>query len=280
MPVDVVGMLLIGALLHAIWNALIRSAADKFLDTVLIVSGMGVIAACSLPFVSLPSAASWPYLVASIVIHAGYFILIILTYRDAELSFAYPIMRGTAPAFSALAAAALLNESPSYLGWMGILLICCGVIALSMDSWRSGSLKRSSLLLALANAGVIVLYTIVDGIGVRKSGNAISYTGWMLVLAAVPVILATFALRGRLVAYHLRSRCLRGLSGGACLCGSYSIALWAMSRAPIALVAALRETSVLFGVGLAVCFLGEHVSRRRFLAILMVLAGAVAIKLS
>jgi len=149
-----------------------------------------------------------------------------------------------------------------------------------MDSWRSGSLKRTALILALANAGVIVLYTLVDGVGVRRSGDAFSYTGWMLVLATIPVILASFMLQGRKVAIHFRHRYLRGLTGGACIFGSYGIALWAMSRAPIALVAALRETSVLFGVALAVCFLGEHVSRRRFVSILIVLAGAVAIKLS
>jgi len=109
-PADIVVILLFGALLHATWNVLIRSASDKFLDTVLIIAGMGVLAGCCLPFVPFPSQASLLFLVASILIHSAYFILVILTYRDAELTFAYPIMRGTAPAFSALAAAALLTN--------------------------------------------------------------------------------------------------------------------------------------------------------------------------
>jgi drug/metabolite transporter (DMT)-like permease len=275
-----VAILLFGALLHATWNALIRSAADKFLDAVLIISGMGILAACWLPFIPLPAVESWPFLTASIVIHTIYFVLVILTYRQAELSFAYPIMRGAAPAFSALAVAVLLKESPSPVGWAGILLICCGVITLSMDSWQTGSLKRSALVLALANAGIIVLYTIVDGVGVRRSGNAVSYVGWMLALSAVPVVVASLGTRRHRVTDYWRRHALRGIAGGACLFGSYSIALWAMSRAPIALVAALRETSVLFGVGLAVLFLGERVSYRSLVAIMIVVAGAVAIKIS
>jgi drug/metabolite transporter (DMT)-like permease len=278
LSVDVMLPILLGALLHATWNAVVRSATNKFLDTVLVNAGAAVFAACWLPFTALPAVASWPYLIASVVIHLGYFTLIAMAYHHAELSFAYPIMRGTAPAFSAIAAAFLLNESPPLLGWMGVLLISFGIVVLSVDSWRLGSLRASSLLFALSNAGVIVIYTLVDGQGARLSGNAFSYTGWMLLLTAIPIVLVSWSLRRAAVTNYLRKSMARGITGGACLVGSYGIALWAMTYAPIALVAALRETSVIFAMLIAVYFLGERISGLRILSIFMVAAGAIAIK--
>ena len=280
LSVDVMMPILLGALLHAAWNAFVRSAADKFLDTVLVIVGAGVFAGCWLPFMAFPAVASWPYAISSVVIHLGYFTFVALAYHRAELSFAYPIMRGTAPALSAIAAAFLLNESPPVLGWIGVLLISFGVLILSVDSWLSGSLKPSALLFALSNAGVIVIYTLVDGQGARLSGNAFSYTGWMLLLTAVPVLIASLMLRPGIVASYLRQNMARGVTGGACLVGSYGIALWAMTHAPIALVAALRETSVMFAILIAVYFLGERISGLRLLSALMVTAGAIAIKIS
>jgi drug/metabolite transporter (DMT)-like permease len=271
--------ILLGALLHATWNAFVRSSADTFWDTAMVMGGAGILAGCWLPFVALPNEASWPYLIASILIHLGYFTFVALAYRHGELSFAYPIMRGTAPAFSAVAATLLLNESPSMLGWIGVLLISFGVIVLSFDSWRLGSLQISSLLFALSNAGVVVMYTIVDGQGARWSGNSLSYTGWLFFLTAVIVVLAALVLRRGPARAFSRSNLVKGIVGGICIVGSYGIAIWAMTRAPIALVAALRETSVVFAMLIAVYFLGEHISRLRLLSALIVAAGAIAIKI-
>ncbi len=270
--------ILLGALLHATWNAFIRSASDTIWDTAIVMGGAGILAGCWLPFVALPELASWPYLIASVLIHLGYFTLVALAYRHGELSFAYPIMRGTAPAFSAIAAAILLNESPSLLGWLGVMLISSGVIVLSLDSWRLGSLQTSSLLFALSNAGVVVMYTIVDGQGARLSGNSLSYTGWLFFLTAIIVVLAIFLFRRGMVSGLSWSNLVGAIGGGTCMIGSYGIAIWAMTRAPIALVAALRETSVIFAMLIAVYFLGENISRLRLLSALMAAAGAIAIK--
>jgi drug/metabolite transporter (DMT)-like permease len=228
--------------------------------------------------VALPEPASWPYLIASVLTHLGYFTFVALAYRHGELSFAYPIMRGTAPAFSAVAAAILLNESPSLLGWLGVLLISSGVIVLALDSWRLGSLQTSSLLFALSNAGVVVVYTIVDGQGARLSGNSLSYTGWLFFLTAVIVVLGVLLFRRGMVSRLSRSNLIAAIGGGICMIGSYGIAIWAMTRAPIALVAALRETSVIFAMLIAVYFLGENISRLRLLSALMAAAGAIVIK--
>lgn len=270
---------LFGALLHACWNALIRGSTDRTLDTVLVVAGAAVIAACALPFAPLPAPASWPFLIASGLIHVVYFMLVAQSYRHGELSFAYPIMRGSAPVVSAVAAALLLTESPSAGGWLGVLLISGGVMLLAADSWRTGAFQGRAALFALATAAIIVVYTLADGIGARLSQQAAAYTGWVFVLTALPLVTIFLARSGAATRGYFRAHWRRGLLGGACTLGSYGLALWAMTQAPIALIAALRETSVIFGALLAFALLGERLSRVRWTAIAVVTAGAVVIKL-
>ncbi len=272
-------VVLLGAVLHAAWNTLVRRAVDKLLDTVLMLGGAGLLTAVLLPALPLPATESWPYLAASVLIHVVYFSLVALAYHGAELGFAYPVMRGCAPVLSAIAVALLLNEAPTPGGWLGILLVSAGVLLLATDAWRSGKLRKGPALLALANAGVIAVYTLVDGQGARLSGNAFGYTGWMFLLTAVLVSGFAFALRGQRLIDHARQGWPRGLLGGASTLASYGLALWAMTQAPISLVAALRETSVVFGVILAAFFLAEPVTPLRALSIVTVVAGAVAIKL-
>lgn len=271
-------MVLLGAALHAVWNALVRASAQKFQHATLIVFGAGVWTALLLPFAPLPASASWPYLAASALIHVAYFSLVALAYRSAEMSLAYPLMRGSAPVLSALGAAVLLSESPTAGGWMGVLLIACGVIALTGDAWRAHTFRTAPVLYALSNAGVIVLYTLVDGHGVRLSGHAFSYTGWLFLLTALLLLLPRVARDGDAVLRQMVNDWRTGMLGGACTLASYGLALWAMTQAPIALVAALRETSVIFGVILAALWLKEPVTRLRAVSIVLVCAGAAAIK--
>jgi len=271
---------LLGALLHAGWNALIRGAADRTLDTVLVATGAAAVAACTLPFLPSPAPASWPYLAASGLIHVGYFLLVAGSYRHGELSFVYPLMRGSAPVISAVAAMLLLSEMPTANGWLGVLLISGGVLLLAGDSWRARTFHGGAALFAFGTAGIIAIYTLVDGSGVRLSGNATSYTCWVLLLTAAP-LLWIFLMRDRAaITNYLRRHWRRGLLGGGSTLASYALALWAMTQAPIAMVAALRETSVVFAAVIAATLLGERVSRVRSLSILIVAAGAVAIKLA
>lgn len=272
-------VVLFAAVLHAGWNALVRASPDKFVDTGLLLWGAGVLTACLLPFVPAPAPESWPYLAASVVIHVAYFTLVAFSYRGGDLSFVYPIMRGSAPVFSAIAAIFLLNELPSPGSWVGVLLISFGVILLAGDSWRTGSFRLASALFALANACVIVIYTLVDAQGARLSGHAFSYTGWMFLLTAALSSCIFLALQGRGMIAHIRAGWRKGLLGGACTLASYGLALWAMTRAPVAAVAALRETSVVFAAIFAACFLKETISRLRYSSIVIVGAGAVAIKI-
>ena len=271
-------IVLFAAALHASWNALVRASAHKFQDTVLIVLGAAVWTGFLLPLVPMPAVESWPYLATSVLIHVVYFSLVAFSYRGGELSFVYPLMRGSAPALTAVAAVLLLNESPSPGGWVGVLLISCGVLVLAGDAWRAGTFRAASAMFALANAGVIVVYTLVDGQGVRLSGHALSYTAWIFLLTAPLLLAVATAAQGREVLQRIALGWRRGLLGGACTLASYALALWAMTRAPIALVAALRETSVVFAAVIAVYFLKEPMTRLRVASIVTVCAGAVAVK--
>jgi drug/metabolite transporter (DMT)-like permease len=271
-------IVLFAAALHAAWNALVRASSNKFHDTVLIVLGAAVWTALLLPLVPVPAVESWPYLAASVLIHVAYFALVAVSYRSGELSFVYPLMRGSAPAMTAVFGVLLINESPSLGGWAGVFLISCGVLVLAGDSLRSGTFRAAPAMFALTNAGVIVVYTLVDGQGARLSGHAFSYTGWMFLLTA-PLLLAIAAAgQGRAVLQRIRLGWRMGLLGGACTLASYGLALWAMTRAPIALVAALRETSVVFAAIIAATLLKEPITRIRYISIVTVCAGAVAIK--
>ncbi len=279
MSVAVMGLVLLGAALHATWNAIIKAGSDTLLDTVLVTCGAAGIAALALPFVPLPGEASWPYLGASMAIHFAYFTLVALAYRSGELSYAYPIMRGSAPPLTALVATATLREPLSPGAWVGIGLISAGILTLTGDSWRSGRSPLAPAAFGLLNAAVIVAYTLVDGVGVRLAGHAGSYILWLFVLIPVPLLLVTLLARRQAFLAQLRLRWKPGVLGGACTTASYGVALWAMTLAPIALVAALRETSVIFGTVFASLFLKERFGALRYLAAAAVTAGAVAIKL-
>jgi drug/metabolite transporter (DMT)-like permease len=271
-------VVLLAALLHATWNALIKSGTDKLLDSILLCVTAGVIALAALPFLPMPAAASWIYLAASTVIHVVYFCLIAFAYRAADLSFVYPLMRGSAPLFTALLAAAILGESLAWGGWIGVLLLCSGIAALALDSRRAANIPGRAWVFGLGNAVVIVCYTIVDGIGVRASGNPWSYVLWLFALTALPMLALGWARRAKALARVGPRVWGRAMASGACSIGSYGLALWAMTGAPIALVAALRETSVLFGTAIAALLLHEKFGRARWLSAGLIIAGIVAIK--
>jgi drug/metabolite transporter (DMT)-like permease len=280
MTLDVMLVVLLSALLHAGWNALVRAAADKFLSTLVVVLGAGLLALPLLPWLALPAPASWPYLLASALIHVVYFTLVAWSYRHADLSLAYPVMRGTAPVLTALAAALLLGEMPAAGGWAGIALICLGVLALAGAAWRVAPRPGAALLPALANAVVIAAYTLIDGQGARLSGQAAGYTGWLFLLTAVLLLGLAWGWRGRRVLQQARARWRPGLLGGAGTLTAYGLVLWAMAQAPIALVAALRETSIVFAALIGALLLHERLHRSRLIALALICAGAVAIKLS
>jgi drug/metabolite transporter (DMT)-like permease len=279
LSLDVMLVVLFSALLHAGWNALVRSAADKFQSTLLVVCGAGGLSLVLLPGLSVPAMPSWPYLLASGLIHVVYFTLVALSYRHADLSFAYPVMRGAAPVLTALAAVLVLRESLSPGSWAGIGLICFGVLLLSGAAWRNSSIRPASIGFALGNACVIAAYTLIDGQGARLSGHALSYTSWVFLLTALFMLGLALALRGRSVLQAGAGAWRTTLLGGMGTLAAYSLVLWAMTQAPIAAVAALRETSIVFAAIIGALFLKEHVGRLRLASVLLVCAGVATLKL-
>jgi drug/metabolite transporter (DMT)-like permease len=266
------------ALAHAAWNALIKSGRDILLDTALVALGSGVLVAPVLFFVTTPERAAWPYLAASSLIHIGYFFSLVGAYRAGDLSHGYPIMRGVAPLIVALSALAWFGEAPSAATWAGVALICGGVLSLGLAGfeWQR---SRVSLAWALGNAAIIALYTLVDATGVRAAGGALRYVLWVFLLMGLPFGVIVIALKRGEFVRHAARDWRRGLVAGALSAFSYGVALWAMTRAPVAAVAALRETSVIFGALIGAYLLKEGHARQRLAGAAAVLAGVIALKL-
>jgi drug/metabolite transporter (DMT)-like permease len=278
MPWEVVLPVLLAAALHAAWNALVKSGADRLLDMVLVVTGAGAVTAVAAAFLPQPARACWPHLGASVLIHVGYFGLVGLAYRQGDLSLVYPIMRGSAPALTAFAGVALLSERPSWGGWTGIVLISGGVLLLVLDAQGREASRATTIGIALTNAAVVVLYTMIDGTGARLSGHPFSYTAWMLLFTSGLSLFLALLVGKRKTAVHLARRWRIGLAGGGCTFASYAMALWAMTHAPIALVVALRETSILFGTLFAAVALKEQITPLRYVSIASIAAGAISLK--
>jgi len=276
MSFDVFAVILLGAALHATWNAVVKGGGDTLLTTCMITSFASLIALAVIPFLALPARESWPLIGASVVFQVLYFVLVASTYRIADMSQTYPIMRGTAPLLVATASVFVLSESLSPLAWSGIAVICLGI--LSMAAAPSTG-QRKGLVLALINAGVIAGYTLVDGVGVRKSGAPAAYTLWIFLLTGLPLAAWALATRRRVFCRYVIGQWHLGVVGGFGTVASYGLALWAMTAAPIATVSALRETSILFGVVISALVLKEQLTRTRVIAACIIAGGAMVLRL-
>lgn len=279
----VIAAVLCGALLHAGWNAIVKSARDPALDTALL-NGLGGLAVLPLALgLGPPPAASWPYIGASMAIHLGYYLALAGAYRHGELGLTYPVMRGGAPLLVALGSLALLGERLSAAAWAGVAAIGAGVALVGLGRAARLLQHRRALAYALANAAIIAAYTVVDGLGVRAAGDALRYVPWLFVANALPYTLLLAWQRGpdgrRAMAAHARRRWPQGLATGLASVLSYGLALWAMTRVPVAHVAALRETSVLFAALIGWLWLGERFGPGRVVGTVAILAGVVGLRM-
>ena len=276
MSFGVFAAVLAAALVHAGWNVLVKGAADKLAMTVSVALGAAIVSASILPFLPLPAPESWPFLGASVLLQSVYYLLIARAYRIADMSLAYPLMRGAAPLVVALSGAMVFGETLTNGQWMAIGLISAGIGALALGAFRQ-PLGAAGGVTALCNAMVIAAYTLVDASGVRLSGAPVAYALLLAVLTGVVTLAVVFAGRAR---PRLGGRTVGlGLVGGAATTLSYGVALWAMTRAPVAPVAALRETSIIFALVLSRLAFGEKVGGRRIAAALLVMAGVAALRL-
>ena len=271
---------LFAAACHAGWNALVKVGLDPLSTTTLISVGSGVVALVLVPLVGVPAWAAWPWLIASIVIHLVYFASLIESYRTGDLGQVYPIARGSAPLMTAAATTIFVGEKLSLTGWIGIVALVVGVLLLSTRGGRHlTGIDRRAVGFALFTALTICAYSVVDGVGARHSGNANAYSLWLFIGIAVVMVPYALYRDGPDVIPAMQNHWRRGFAGGALQVLSYGIAIWAMTAAPIAIVATLRETSVLFGAAIAVIVLKEPLRAVRIVAACLIVCGLVLIRL-
>ena len=274
---------LVAAMMHATWNTLMKSAPDKNLETALANFSTSLVAIPFLLIYGLPEPETYIYIFLSLVLHVIYFYTVASAYRYGDLNMAYPIMRGVAPILTLIIGGLLFEEATHAWMVVGIVLICLGVVLLGFNKSPSTVNHQKTLLFALGNAVIIAAYTLVDGQGARLANQVWSYVGMLLFLNGYvfPAILfwqrKNSFTRTQTLQY-IQARGIHALIGGSCVMGSYSIVLWAMTQAPIATVAAVRETSVLFAFMFAVVFLKEPLYPLRIVGMLGVCCGVVLIR--
>ncbi|TDQ97571.1 DMT family transporter [Paraburkholderia silvatlantica] len=272
------GIVLFAALLHASWNAMLHGNRDRFFSMAWMSSAIGLAATLLVLSMPSPARASWPYIVASGLVHIVYNVSLVRSYRRNDLALAYPIARGSSPLLVTLGAALFAHEAIGPLHGLGIAMISGGIIAIALQGRH---VSRAGALAALTTGATIALYTVIDGIGVRLSdGQPFGYTAWMfLSYWAMPVLFV--ARRGHAALWApVRAEPLSiasSLAGGLVSIGAYGIVIWALQSGAMGAVSALRETSVVFAVLIGRMFLRETVSGARWLACVVVAAGSVCL---
>jgi drug/metabolite transporter (DMT)-like permease len=269
---------LAGAAMHAGWNALVKTGLDRTTSIFLLAFIQGAISLALLPLFALPAAASWPWIAVSAVLHTGYKIFLIRAYAHGDLSQVYPLARGSAPLIVALFSILVLSENLTAVKFAAVCAIALGVMLMSSRLGSGEAMPRQALLYALGTALFTASYTLVDGIGAQISGTASGFTLWMFVGDGMLMTIYALTLRGRGLFAAARGNLSSGLAAGALSLGSYWIAIWAFTLAPIAMVAALRETSVLFAMLIAVFWLGEKAGPQRWFAAGLILLGIVLMR--
>ena len=279
-PTGVVVAVLAAALMHASWNALIRGAPDKALYTLLLHVCSAVLAGVGLLFFGLPDRASWPFILASALLHTLYILLLMRAYEGGQLAVSYLLMRGLAPLLVAVISAPLLGEPLPFSAWMGVACILLGVLTIATASGqRLGDvLRHPSGKAALLNAAIIAAYTLVDGQGARLSKNPVGYVLTLALFEPLVILFHQVRLRRRAVWHYFQKHWKLGFLGASVATSAYCIVLWAMTQAPIAVVAALRESSVIFAVLIGAFWFKEGRLRVGLAAALGVAMGVVLIK--
>jgi len=273
-------LVLAAALMHATWNAFIKSGSDRLVTTTVIMLIPSVPSAIALFFLPAVLPEAWPFLALSVATHFAYYAVLLNAYRHGDLSQVYPIARGCAPALVGIGAWIFAAESLTTIEITGVLVVSGGILSLA---WRrrgpAGPGEMKAIGFALLTALTIAIYLLADGMGVRRSGNALTYICWLMLLDAVPLTLFTLWRRRGRIRESFTPRLRLGTFGGVIAAVSYGITIWAMGVAPMAHVVAVRETSVIFGAAIGTLVLKEPFGRFRIAAAAVVASGAVLLNL-
>lgn len=268
---------LAAAAMHAVWNALVKHGGDPTLRLAIVALTGTAIGLPLIPFVAAPDAAAWPWLGASVVIHFAYYFALSLSYRLGDLSFAYPLARGTAPPLVAIGGM-LAGDRLAGGELVALVMICAGILCLVLLGRGDGD-GRSGIGAAVVCGALIGAYTICDGIGVRAAGGTLGYIVWLFVIDGIVFGTAILWQRRARLRLELPAVLRPALAGGALSMGAYGIVIWAMSLAPLALVSAVRETSVVLAAAIGSRLMGEGMARQRIAAAGLVCGGIVALRL-
>ena len=269
-------LVLFAAVLHASWNLIVKISTDQVVSLALLQTLMGVMGLLILMGFGLPARVAWPFAIASGVLHTGYNFFLARSYKFGDFGLVYPVARGTAPLLTLLGSQVFTHDALSSTALIGIITLVIGIwlIALSGNVFR---VHRVTFMFALATSVFIGCYTIVDGLGGRAAGDASSYTGLLYLFDAAGMLIAAPLLRGRTIFVDMAKSWKGGALGALMAGGAYWIVIWAMSQAPIAAVAALRETSILFALLFSAKLLKEKMSWHRLVGVGCVVAGAIAL---
>ncbi|MYZ43331.1 DMT family transporter [Schauerella aestuarii] len=274
------GLVLVAALLHASWNAMLHANNDRSLSMAWMSIAIAVVATVVIFFTPAPAPAAWPYIAASGIVHILYNLALVRSYRTYDLAQAYPIARGSSPLFVTLGATLVAQETIGPLHVLGIAMISSGILAIALEGRK---LSSSGAVAALLTGVTIAVYTVLDGMGVRLThGDAIAYTAWMfLCYWVMPVLFIAKSGVGALWTPVRRAPRSIGISliGGVVSLLAYGIVIWALQSGAMGAVSALRETSVVFAVLIGRLFLGEALTVRRSIACLVVAIGAFCLGL-
>ncbi|TNE35946.1 MAG: EamA family transporter [Alphaproteobacteria bacterium] len=270
----VFSLVLLAALLHASWNALIKLNDDRLVAMALLAGSTALITLFLIPFVNVPPARAWPYIGVTSFIHLGYMFFLVRAYEHGDYGQVYPIARGTAPLITALIGLVVLGERLSVLQWFSILLITGGIMSLAIGK-DPKAFNKHGVAYALATACFISAYTLVDATGARISGDVHGFAVWLFLLHGFPLFALTAYLRRGRLAVGIKAHWKVGLAGGAMSFIAYWMVLWAMTQTHVAPVAALRETSVIFAALIAALALKEPLGKARLGAAAVVALGVV-----
>ncbi|SDU89283.1 DMT family transporter [Pseudomonas mucidolens] len=274
MPIHLIFLVLFAALLHASWNALLRSGADRLWAMTVMCIAIAMVCIVAAAFMAPPAVESWSYALLSGLLHVGYNLFLVRSYRVGDLGQIYPISRGSSPVLIALGAAIFAGERITPGELLGVALVSGGIISLA---FKGRSLSVPSLPYALGTGCFIAAYSVVDGIGARLSGAPLAYTVWMCALWGVLMPVVYIGLRGPRSLFSVRPGIVTAMVGGLVSLLAYAMVIYAMNEAPLGAVSALRETSVLFALLIGYAFLGETLTARRILACVVIASGTLII---
>ena len=271
-------LVLLAAVLHATWNAVVKASGDRFLSFTAI-RGTGTVLACLVvAFVPVPDPEAWPYLLAGVVIHNFYYVVLLQAYRFGDLSHVYPLARGIAPVTVAGLAALFAGEVPGLGGITGIALVSLGVASLMFAGEGLKGAAAKPIALAVITGLFIAAYTVVDGLGMRLGQTALGYIVWLNIGEGIPFMIAASVMRRRDIGPFLKQHWPRTTGTGVLVVAAYGLVLYALGQGAMAQVSALRETSVLFAAIIGWVVLGEPFGRHRIAAAAVIVTGVVLLQ--